>query len=102
MNTPPYEPQVVQVSMHSVPAFDCPTLLVEKDGVFYVSVAVLKIDPRHPGQNDQTREGYTIASRLFKEAPQSSRGHAVVLEERFMLSAPMATPNPHISDTTSD
>lgn len=92
MSTPDYEPQVVMVSRDAVPAHDCPTLIVLKDGVYYVSIAVWPFDLKdHPDLTKEQKRGYEIVTKAFEEnSSDQAEVKAVLLQHSLGLSAAMS------------
>lgn len=61
----PRENKIVRVSSRSRAALAEPTFIVEKDGVLYITLAVVAYDPRDADTEEQ-KEGVERMRRLFE------------------------------------
>lgn len=70
-------------------AFAKPTFIVELEGRYYVSVAVLEYDPRAPDLTPEQREGVAQVQELFRSGAKTATG--VVEIGRSLDEMPMNT-----------
>lgn len=85
----PEKREIVRVARESRAAFDAPQILIEYQGKYYLSTAMLEYDPNHPEISKEQAEDIETLGRILRQGLADGRGlQAVDLQAELAKQGP--------------
>lgn len=75
------QPEIVHVSSSAKAAFAAPSFIIEQDGRYYVTAAVLEYDPRAPNLTREQQEGVKQIQELYRSGEKTASGVTQISRE---------------------